>query len=79
MSKMRIRPLTIGLVLLAVVLVAIAVVYFTKTAADLPGFFPGHAAHATKHHYKHGVAVILLALLALGAAWFTTAPERSPD
>jgi hypothetical protein len=66
-------------VLLAAALVAIGVVYFTKTAADLPGFFPGHAAHSTKHHVKHGIAMITLALLALGAAWFTTAPERSPD
>ena len=79
MSNVRIRPLTIGLVLLAAVLVAIGVVYFTKTAADLPGFFPGHAPHSTKHHLKHGLAMITLALLALGAAWFTTAPERSPD
>ena len=79
MSKVRIRPLTIGLVLLAAVLVAIGVVYFTKTAADLPGVFPGHAAHSTKHHLKHGVAMITLALLVLGAAWFTTAPERPPD
>ena len=79
MSNVRIRPLTIGLVLLAAVLVAIGVVYFTKTAAELPGFFPGHAAHSTRHHLKHGVAMITLALLALGAAWFTTAPEHSPD
>ena len=79
MSNVRIRPLTIGLVLLAAALVAIGIVYFTNTAADLPGFFPGHAAHSTKHHLKHGLAMITLALLALGAAWFTTAPERSPD
>jgi hypothetical protein len=79
MSNVHIRPLTIGLVPLAAVLVAIGIVYFTKTAADLPGFFPGHAAHSTKHHLKHGVAMITLALLALGAAWFTTAPARSPD
>jgi hypothetical protein len=25
---------------------------------------------------KHGLALITLAVLALGAAWFTTAPER---
>ena len=67
------------LTVLGIVLLAIAGVYFLMPADQLPGFFPGHAAHATKHHYKHGVAVILLALLALGAAWFTTAPERSPD
>jgi hypothetical protein len=79
MSNVRIRPLTIGFLLLAAGLVAIGVVYLTKTAADLPGFFPGHAAHSTRHHLKHGVAMITLALLAIGTAWFTTAPEHSPD
>jgi hypothetical protein len=74
-SKIRIRPLTIVLVLLAALLVAGSVVYFTKTAADLPSFFPGHAAHSTKHHVKHGLALVTLALLALGGAWFTTAPS----
>jgi hypothetical protein len=78
MSNFRIRPLTVLLVLLAGVLVVVSVVYFTKTAGELPSFFPGHAAHSTKHHVKHGLAVATLALVALGAAWFSTAPERPP-
>lgn len=78
MSNFRIRPLTILLVVLAIALVAGGVVYFTETAHDLPAFFPGHDVHSTTHHTKHGLALITLAVLALGAAWFTTAPER-PD
>ena len=77
MSNFRIRPLTVALVLLATVLVVCGVVYFTTTAHDLPAFFPGHDAHSTTHHIKHGIAMIMLALLALGGAWFTTAPDRS--
>jgi len=76
MSNFRIRPLTILLVVLAIALVAGGVVYFTETAHDLPAFFPGHDVHSTTHHTKHGLALITLAVLALGAAWFTTAPER---
>ena len=76
MSNFRIRPLTILLVVLAIALVAGGVVYFTETAHDLPAFFPGHDVHSTTHHTKHGIALITLAVLALGAAWFTTAPER---
>lgn len=79
MSNIRIRPLTIALAILAVVLIIAGVVYLTKTAGDLPAFFPGHAAHSTKHHYKHGIAMFVLALLALGGAWFTTAPERHAE
>jgi hypothetical protein len=76
MSNFRIRPLTILLVVLAIALVAGGVVYFTETAHDLPAFFPGHDSHSTTHHIKHGIALVTLAVLALGAAWFTTAPER---
>ncbi len=76
MSNFRIRPLTILLVVLAIALVAGGVVYFTETAHDLPAFFPGHDVHSTTHHTKHGLALITLAAVALGAAWFTTAPER---
>ncbi|HEY5171572.1 MAG TPA: hypothetical protein VIK54_07580 [Acidimicrobiia bacterium] len=79
MSNFRIRPLTILLLVLAIALVAGAVVYFTETAHDLPAFFPGHDVHSTTHHTKHGLALVTLAVVALGAAWFTTAPERRDE
>ena len=72
----RIRPLTVVLVLCALVLVAVGIVYFTTPAHNLPSFFPGHVAHSTRHHYKHGFAAITLAIIALVAAWLTTAPNR---
>jgi hypothetical protein len=75
-SNVRIRPLTIALLIIAAVLVLIAVVYFTRTAADLPSLFPGHTAHSSKHHVKHGIAALGLAVVAVIAAWFTTAPKR---
>ncbi|MCU1345749.1 MAG: hypothetical protein JWL70_2015 [Acidimicrobiia bacterium] len=76
-SNVRIRPATIGCVALAVVLVVVAIVYFTKTADGLPSFFPGHESGSTHHHVKHGIAVLALAALSLVAAWFTTAPDRT--
>jgi hypothetical protein len=77
MSNFRIRPLTILLIVVGLACIAGGVVYFTTTAHDLPAFVPGHDAHSTTHHIKHGIAMIMLALAALGAAWFTTAPDRS--
>ena len=79
MSKIKIRPLTLLLVAGTIVLVVVGIIYLADTAAHLPSFFPGHAAGSTKHHYKHGLAALTLAVVALVAAWLTTSPERSPD
>jgi hypothetical protein len=35
--------------------------------------------HSTTHHVKHGLAMLTLAFFAFGAAWFTTAPDRSEE
>jgi hypothetical protein len=57
------------LTLLGVVLLVIAAVYFLVPADQLPGFFPGHEAGATRMHYKHGIVsgVVGVVLLAAGA------------
>jgi amino acid permease len=75
MNRVRIRPLTILLVIVAIAFAVLGIVYFATAAKDLPSFFPGHAARSTRHHLKHGIAMIVLALVALGGAWFTTAAE----
>ncbi|HEX6394002.1 MAG TPA: hypothetical protein VFZ97_11200 [Acidimicrobiales bacterium] len=74
--SVRFRPLTGLMILVAVALVVIGVVYFTTTAANLPSFFPGHLKGSAHHHIKHGIASVTLAVIALIAAWFTTAPSR---
>ena len=76
----KIRPLTIVLIVVAVLFVILAAVYFTTAANKLPSLLPGHDAHATRHHTKHGIAMIALAAVSLIGAWFTTSPgaERPP-
>ena len=76
-QRLVIRPATIALIAVAVVLCVIAAVYVVLTADALPSFFPGHEAGLTTHHIKHAVAFVGLAVLALVAAWFTSAPDRS--
>ena len=79
MEKVRIRPLTIILIVIAGLLVAGGIYYFVTPAHSLPSLVPGHEAHGTNHHIKHGIAMIGLAVLALIGAWFTTAPDRHAD
>lgn len=64
------------LALLGVVLIVVAVVYFTSTAAHLPAFFPGHQAHSTHHHTKHGLAALIVGVLALVGAWMSGGRRR---
>jgi len=74
MARIKFRPLTGVLLLVAALLVVIAVLYFTQTAKALPSFFPGHQAGSAHRHIKHGIAMIGLACLAVIGAWFSTAP-----
>ena len=77
MSNIKIRPLTVLLLVLTIVLAVVGFLYFTKTAADLPSFFPGHLAHSTHKHVKHGLVAVTLAVVALVGTWVSTAPQRA--
>jgi hypothetical protein len=68
------RQLIIPAVLLGLVLIVIAIIYWVSTASGLPSFFPGHQAGSSTHHVKHGIAAFMLGLASLAFAWFQTGP-----
>jgi hypothetical protein len=75
-SSVRNTPVVVPVLLglLGVVLIVVAVVYFTKTASGLPSFFPGHEGSKNgihHHHTKHGILALVLGILALIGAWIT--------
>jgi divalent metal cation (Fe/Co/Zn/Cd) transporter len=70
------RLLALAALVVGVVLIVIAIVYFAEAARSLPGFFPGHQAGSGHHHTKHGIASFLIGLAALVFAWFKTGPKR---
>ena len=63
-------------VVLGVVLIIIAIVYWAEPAHSLPGFFPGHEAGSNHHHVKHGIAAFLLGLACFAFAWFNSGPKK---
>jgi uncharacterized membrane-anchored protein YitT (DUF2179 family) len=71
------RLLAILAIIVGVVLIAIAIVYWAEPAKSLPSFFPGHQAGSSHHHTKHGIAAFLLGLAALVFAWFNTGGART--
>jgi hypothetical protein len=65
------KQLTTGLaVLIGLLLIVAAVLYFTQSAGSLPGFLPGHEAGVTTPHTKHGILALALAICAFVAARF---------
>lgn len=60
-----------GLAILGLVLIVVAVIYLTKSAEQLPSFFPGHQAGSAHKHSKHGLAALILAVLSFLGAWFS--------
>ncbi|HEY7933458.1 MAG TPA: hypothetical protein VID48_06490 [Solirubrobacteraceae bacterium] len=75
------RKLIIPAIILGVLLIAVAVVYFVTPEHSLPSFFPGHvsqsSAQANSHHTKHGIAALVVAVAAFAFAWFQTGPKTS--
>jgi Na+/H+ antiporter NhaD/arsenite permease-like protein len=75
------RMLAIAAVVAGVVLIAVAIVYFSQPEHSLPSFFPGHtsasSAEANHHHTKHGIAALVVALACFAFAWFQTGPKTS--
>jgi len=72
------KGLVVPAVLLGIVLLIVAVIYFVDTAHALPSFFPGHSSTPTGHHHiKHGIAALVVALGCFVFAWFQTGPAMT--
>lgn len=65
------------LVLLALVSLFVAYIYFTTNAGSLPHFYPGYAQGSLHKHTKHGIAFISLAVVFLLGAWMASANKTS--
>lgn len=70
------RTRAVALLVAGFALVALAVVYFVTPAHQLPSLLPGHDT-TSRHHIKHGLAMLMLAGGAWAGAWFFSAPTRS--
>jgi hypothetical protein len=70
------RLVVTAAIILGVVLIAIAIVYWAEPAKSLPSFFPGHKSGSNHHHTKHGIASFLVGLACLVFAWFNTGQQK---
>jgi NADH:ubiquinone oxidoreductase subunit 5 (subunit L)/multisubunit Na+/H+ antiporter MnhA subunit len=79
MSGGNLRKLVIPAIILGVLMLVVAVIYFVQPEHSLPSFFPGHASasspEANHHHSKHGIAALVVAIACFIFAWFQTGPR----
>jgi hypothetical protein len=69
------RNLILPAIVLGIVFLAIAGIYWAEPARSLPSFVPGHEAGSSHHHIKHGIAAFVVALGCLVFAWFQSGPS----
>ena len=65
-------------VVVGILLIVIAGIYWAEPARSLPSFFPGHDKGSSHHHVKHGLAAFLLGLAVLVFAWFRSGGAQAP-
>jgi Na+/H+ antiporter NhaD/arsenite permease-like protein len=79
MGNANLRKLIVPAVIVGVLLIVVAIVYFATPEKSLPSFFPGHtsasSAEASHHHSKHGIAALIVAFACFAFAWFQTGPK----
>jgi len=57
-------------IVLGLVFVLVALVYWLVPAGSLPGFFPGFETGGTRIHVKHGIAAAAIAVILFALAWY---------
>jgi hypothetical protein len=70
------RVLAIIAVLLGVLFVILAFIYWTTPASSLPSYLPGYDPALAGVHFKHGLASLIVAALLFVYAWFATGKKR---
>jgi len=63
--------------IIGVLLLIISAIYFIEPAKSLPAFFPGHDVTLVKHHDKHAIGALLLALACFAFAWFQSGKKSN--
>jgi hypothetical protein len=57
-------------IVLGLICVALAILYFVVPAGSLPSFLPGYELGSPRIHMKHGVAAAVAAVVLFAIGWF---------
>ena len=74
---MNTKTITSLSVIIGVLFVILAVVYWTVPAGSLPSFMPGFIEASDKVHFKHGLGSLILGLALFAYAWFKSGKKHN--
>jgi hypothetical protein len=57
-------------IVLGLICVALAILYFVVPAGSLPSFLPGYELGSPRVHMKHGIAAAVAAVVLFAIGWF---------
>jgi drug/metabolite transporter (DMT)-like permease len=63
-------------VVVGILLIVVAAIYWAEPAKSLPSFFPGHSRHSPHHHVKRAIAALIVAAIFLVLAWVQARRDR---
>ena len=64
-------------IVVGILLIVLAIIYFMTPAGSLPHVIPGYEVGSIKIHIKHGIASLLLGIAALILAWFQSGKKKA--
>jgi NAD/NADP transhydrogenase beta subunit len=70
------KILTVAGIIVGVLGLVLAYIYWTTPSGSLPSYFPGFMMGGTTVHIKHGVAALVLGLVAFAVAWFSSGKKN---
>ena len=74
---MNTKTITSLAVLLGIICIILAIIYWIIPAGSLPSFMPGFIEASTKIHFKHGLGSFILALALFVYAWFKSGKKNT--
>jgi preprotein translocase subunit SecY len=70
--------LAVILGIIALIFIAVAIVYLAEPARSLPSFIPGHIAGSSGHHPLKATGCIVVGIIFAVGAWFALAYKPKP-
>ena len=64
------KPVSVVAVVVGVIFIALAVLYWLTPAGSLPAFLPGFKEGSAAVHVKHAIGSLVIGLILLAIAWF---------